>query len=60
MEKFFEELRELGKRVLEQTMCDECLEEFPDEEMRYDPNIHDGKPVCGDCYARLSALGKAG
>jgi len=26
MEKFFEELRELGKRVLEQTLCDaSCL-----------------------------------
>jgi len=61
MEKFFEEWRKLDERVLEETMCDECLQFFPDEDMRFDPNINDGKPVCNECYAnekaRLDALG---
>ena len=61
MEKFFEEWRKLGERILEQTMCDVCHDEFPDEELRYDPNIRDGAPVCNECYAnekaRLDALG---
>ena len=61
MEKYFEELRALGESVLEQTMCDVCLDEFPGEEMNYDPQIRDGAPVYEDCYAnekaRLDALG---
>ena len=55
MEKYFKELQELGERVLEETMCDSCFDYLPDEEMRYDPNIHDGKPICGACYAALTA-----
>jgi formylmethanofuran dehydrogenase subunit E len=51
MEKLFEEL---GAKVLEQTMCDNCLGEFPDEEMRYDPNVRDGAPVCQECYELLT------
>jgi hypothetical protein len=51
MEKFFAEFAE---KVLEQTMCDVCLQEFPDEEMRYDEAIRDGAPVCARCYARLT------
>ena len=54
MEKYFEELRELGERVLEETMCDSCFDFLPDEEMVYDPNIHDGRPICGACYSRLA------
>jgi formylmethanofuran dehydrogenase subunit E len=51
MEKLFEEL---GAKVLEQTMCDNCLDEFPEEEMYFDPNVRDGKPVCKECYEFLT------
>jgi len=52
MEKYFEEL---GERVLEQTMCDVCLDEFPDEELHYDPDIRSGAPVCDECYVNEKA-----
>ena len=54
MEKYFEELRVLREHVLEQTMCDVCHGEFPDEEMNFDPNVRDGAPVCNECYAMLT------
>ena len=57
MEKYFEELKKLGERVLEETMCDSRFDYLPDEELRYDPQIRSGAPVCKDCYARLDALG---
>ena len=52
MEKYFEELSE---RVLEQTMCDICLGEFPDEDLHYDPAIRSGAPVCDECYVNEKA-----
>jgi hypothetical protein len=51
IEKLFEEL---GAKVLEQTMCDVCLGEFPDEELNYDPKVRDGKPLCNECHATLT------
>ena len=56
MEEFFEEWRQLDEGVLVRSMCDACYGEFPDEDMRFDPDVHEGKPVCPDSYARLSAL----
>jgi hypothetical protein len=51
MEKLFEELK---AKVLEQTMCDNCLGDFPDDEMNYDPNVRNGAPVCKECYEILT------
>ena len=55
MEKFIEDLRELGEMTLESTMCDLCLEHMPDDQMNYDPQVRDGAPVCDDCYRKLTA-----
>jgi formylmethanofuran dehydrogenase subunit E len=51
MEEYFEEL---AAKVLEHTMCDNCHDEFPDDEMRYDPDVRGGAPVCKECYETLS------
>ena len=42
---------EFAANVLNRTMCDNCLDEFPDDEMNYDPKVRDGAPVCNECYA---------
>jgi len=49
-------LEELAAKVLEQTMCDICLDEFPDEELNHDPAIRDGAPVCNECYGEFAEV----
>jgi formylmethanofuran dehydrogenase subunit E len=47
MEAYFAELR---ARIMACTMCNICLEEFDDAELRYDFDA----PVCAECAEKTS------